>query len=321
MSERLSRVAFLAVTGAAVTAVPAFAQTAALQPLHAGGVPGDDVTPFVYAQSSGLFRRNGFDATITPATSGAAVAAAVAGGTFQIGKSSLVSLIAARARNLPFVVIAAAGIWESTAPVVALVVKPDGPIRGPGDLVGKTLASPGGASDQYTLATRLWLDKNGFDSSTLKTVAIPSPSVPEAIATGRIDAGPMEQPHLSTAVDEGKVRILTRQFDAIGPRWLFSAWFTTTDFASKNRPYVDRFVKTMREATTYTNAHHAETVEPLAKITGLNPSEIAKGVRTTCGTSIDPRFIQPLIDVTARYKVIPTAFEAREMIDEGARTA
>jgi len=59
------------------------------------------------------FPQAGLDVTIEKLNSGGAVTAAVAGGGVEIGKSSLVSLMAARAKGIPFVVVAPAA---STAP-------------------------------------------------------------------------------------------------------------------------------------------------------------------------------------------------------------
>src|ERR1039458_4453229 len=60
--------------------------------------PSDDLRPVLYAQSAGLFKKAGLDVEITRATSGAVVAQSVIAGAMDVGKSSLVSLIAAYAR-------------------------------------------------------------------------------------------------------------------------------------------------------------------------------------------------------------------------------
>jgi hypothetical protein len=37
--------------------------------------------------------------------------------------------------------------------------------------------------------------------------------------------------------------------------------------------------------------------------------------RVTCGTKLDPKEIQPVVDVAAKYKVIPASFDARDVCD------
>jgi len=309
----LRRSLFLA-GAVAATAVPALAQSTS-EPFafRSGGVPGDDVTPFLYAQSSGMFRRNGLDATLDAATSGSTVAAAVVGGSYLFGKSSLVSLITAHARNVPIVLVAPAGVWNTKAPVTGLVVRSDSPIKSAADLNGKTIAASS-LNDQYTLCTKAWVDAHGGDSSTLKIIEIPGSALAAAIAQGRADAGTLEAPHLELAIKSGTVRLLGRTFDALGPRWLFSAWFTTQDQLKKYPKVAEAFVRTMHDATVYSNAHHADTVGLIAKAASLDADELSKTTRTTCGETLDAREIQPLIDAAARYKVIAAPFDARDLL-------
>jgi ABC-type nitrate/sulfonate/bicarbonate transport system substrate-binding protein len=64
------------------------AQTApALVTVRVGAAPDEQSKPILWAQQSGLFARNGLDVSIVPLTGGgAAIAAAVTGGSLDIGK-------------------------------------------------------------------------------------------------------------------------------------------------------------------------------------------------------------------------------------------
>src|SRR5215469_16938963 len=73
----------------------------ALTTVKVGLVPSDDITPVLYAVRSGMFKKVGLDVQLFPASSGTAVAQAVIGGSYEIGKSSLVSLMNAHLRGLP----------------------------------------------------------------------------------------------------------------------------------------------------------------------------------------------------------------------------
>ncbi|MEA2719703.1 MAG: hypothetical protein QOJ39_1567, partial [Candidatus Eremiobacteraeota bacterium] len=126
-SVRLTRAAFVALTAAALARPRAASAATAI---HAGSASDDDATPFLYAQKSGLFTRAGIEATLEPMRSGSVVAAAVLGGTFQLGKSSVMSLLNARGRGkAPIVIVAPAGVYDTAAPVSGLLVKADGPIK------------------------------------------------------------------------------------------------------------------------------------------------------------------------------------------------
>ncbi len=285
---------------------------------HLAGSVNDDVTPMLYAISSGLMRRAGFDLTVDKGTSGSAVSAGVVGGAYQIGKSSVAGLITAHAKGVPFVFVAPGGLYESNAPVTALMVRADSPIKTGADLNGKTVAVSA-IGDLYTLTVKGWVDQHGGDSSTLKLVEIPLSAVPAALAAGRIDAGGLEEPEVSEALAGGTSRVLGRMFDSIAPRFMYTGWFSTLEFATQNRALLEKFRAALHDATVYTNAHKAETVELSAKFTLIDPKIVASGTRVTAALTLDPKLLQPVIEASAKYKTIPAPFDARDMIDPALR--
>lgn len=315
MSRRFSR-RTMVLASAALCLRGANATAAPLPVLKVAGVPEESVTPALWARQSGLFRRYGVDVVIDPQRSGSAIAAGVAGGAYAIGKSSIVALITAHAKGIPFVLVAPGGLYEAANPTIGLIAKTDGPIRSAADLNGKTVAVSS-LNDLYTVATKAWVDLHGGDSSTLKLVELPLSAVAESIATGRIDAGGDGTPQIEEDVGSGKVRILGRLYDAIAPVFMYTAWFAMRDFLNANRPAAQGFARAMRDAARYVNGHHQQTIDVLAKFTAVDPGIIAKMQRATEGTTLDPRLLQPVIEVCAKYKVIPAPFDAREMIATG----
>jgi ABC-type nitrate/sulfonate/bicarbonate transport system substrate-binding protein len=77
---------------------------------------------------------------------------------------------------------------------------------------------------------------------------------------------------------------------------------------------VARFAQGVMQGATYTNAHHAEAVDLVSAFTKVSPAVVASMTRVTCGLRLDPREIQPVIDVNVKYNVIPARFDAREII-------
>lgn len=293
---------------------PAFGQS--LTHLTAAGVPEEAVTSVLWAEQSGIFRRNGLDVDLQPQSSGTAIAAGVAGGAYQIGKSSIVPLIIAHAKGIPFVIVAPGGLYRAASPHIALLVRADSPIKTAADMNGKTLGVSA-LEDLYTLGIKNWIDKNGGNSSTLKIVELPASAVPSALETNRIDAGGSVMPQLQSALDTGKVRILAHMFDAIAPEFMYTAWFTTADYLKNNRKIVAAFARSVGQAALYVNGHHQQTIDMLSKFTNIEPGVVAKMVRATMGTTLDPKLVQPAIDVVVKYKVIQAAFDAREILGTG----
>jgi hypothetical protein len=70
----------------------------------------------------------------------------------------------------------------------------------------------------------------------------------------------------------------------------------------------------VRQATLYTNAHHAETVPILAAYSHIDPAVIAKMNRLTNATAVVPQEIQPVIDAAVKYKVIDGTFSAQDFL-------
>ena len=274
--------------------------------------------PAVWAQASGRFRRLGLDVQLVPQRSGAVIVAGVMGGEYHIGKSSLPSLITAHSKGLPLVLIAPGGLFDVAVPAGLLLVKIDSPIRSAADLNGSTI-SVSALSDIYAVATKAWVDQNGGDQSTLKLTEVPPLLVPEAIAGGRVDAGVVTTTELRLALDSGRFRILGNTFATIGSRYMVTGWFATRDFASQNPQIVERFARGVREGAAYGNGHHQQLVDLEAKFTGLDPAAVAKMYHYTYGSVLEARYLQPVIDFSAKYKLIAAPFDAREMLAAGAR--
>ena len=271
----------------------------------------DDATPFLYAMQSGLFHAYGIEADLARATSGAAVAAGVVGGAFELGKSSITSLCTAHARGVPLIAIAPAGEYDSNLPQqIALIVRADGPLKSGADLNGKTVGVSA-LNDFFSLAAKAWTDEHGGDSATIKLIEIPMSQAGGAVATGRIDAAIVVQPYFQGAMADGKVRAIGDPSSALGTHFMQSTWFTSTSYAAKNPDTIDHFMHAMREAATYVNGHHAQTAALVAKFAKLDTpvtTRIPQGVR------FNPPQMQALVDAQARYKMSPAAFDVHDLI-------
>jgi NitT/TauT family transport system substrate-binding protein len=242
----------------------------------------------------------------------------VAGGAYQIGKSSMISMLVAHAHNVPVVIVAPGGLYEPSDVNDALIVKIDSPIRTGADLNGKIVAVSA-LNDLYTIGTRCWVDAHGGDSSTIKFIELPISAVTAAIDAGRIDAGATIDPDLQEALNGGKVRVLCDPNGAIATRFMYSGWMATSDYAAANRPIIDKFRAALLESARYVNAHFPETVDVMSKFTGISPDVFAKMPRVRAALSVDPKLIQPMIDACAKYKAIPASFDARDLIDAALR--
>jgi NitT/TauT family transport system substrate-binding protein len=303
--------ATLALSGSSV-----LAQTT-VPTLRVAAPPSEDVGPILYAMKADLFTKAGLNVQLTQLASGAAISAAVAGNAVDIGFSSLQGLISGHQRGLGFQLIAPGGVYSSKDPYALMVVRADSNLHTAKDLEGKTIGSPA-LKDLDWIASVGYMERNGADPKSAKFIELPNPSLTPALVEGRIDAFTVGEPWIQRALDTGKVRVLAKSFESIAPTFLMTGWFSTSDFISKNRDAVEKFDRVMRDAAVYVDAHHADVVPLLAAFTKLDADTIAKTIKNNGDPYLDPKLIQPMIDVSARYQIIDKPFSATDLISPAA---
>jgi NitT/TauT family transport system substrate-binding protein len=289
------------------------AQVPALTTIHFIAAPGDDLLGFWYAQKMGFFTKAGLNVVYEPSASGAAVTPAIVGGAADIGRTSINSLIAAHVRNIPFVLIAPAAVHEKQKSVNSgVLIALNAPFKSVLDLQGKTVSSTELGSIG-AIGLRALIDELGGDSSTLHFVELPTGAITAALQQGRIDAGISNEPVMTRDLAGGKVRVLADMLDGYPGVTLEAAYFAMHDWAAANQDVIRRFVLALRQGNAYANTHVTELLPLMIANTGLEPDVAAKMKHARIGLVFDASQVQPIIDIVAKYKVIPHAFDAREM--------
>jgi NitT/TauT family transport system substrate-binding protein len=284
--------------------------------LRVSGPPLDAYKSAYYAQKAGLFRKYGVNVELSTGASGSAAMAAISGGSLDLAFTAILPAIQAHVKGIEFKIVAPAGWYLSDAPQLMMHVR-------------TVFESPPFWSIHAAIAVQLrslsavhpmaaWIDQNGGDSKTVRTLELPNAALLPALDEGRIDAATFVTPFLDQALDSGKARVLAKNYDAISKRFQTAGYIATADFAAKNSDALRRFALAMHDAAVYTNAHLPETVDIVAAYSGISAAAIAKSVRATDPEYVDPRNIQPLIDVAAKYGIIDRGFPADEIISQAA---
>ena len=218
-----------------------------------------------------------------------------------------------------FVIVSPSLVYNTENPANALVVAKDSPIHSAAELNGATFSVPA-VGDLDTIATMGWIDQNGGDSRTIKFLELPHRAAAAAVAAGRIAAANIPETNLTDALNNG-CRILGRTLDGIGKHFLNTAYFSTAEYAAAKPDIVARFRKALYEAGAYANAHHSEMFPVIAQFSGMDEKTVAETPwedQPTSYRALTPALIQPLIDAAVKYKAIPAAFPAKDMIDPSA---
>jgi NitT/TauT family transport system substrate-binding protein len=278
-------------------------------------LPIDSSAQCYYAQDQGFFRDAAIDVQIQPISNGAAVAAALASGSIDIGFSNLVSVAVAFNRGVPVTIVAPAGLDLDKSPTTALVVQNESPIKRASDLNGKTVAVNGLRNiTQY--ATQAWVDKYGGDSSTIQFVEMPFPTMIDALKNGRIDAALQAEPFVTEA-RKNDARILADAYAAIGPRILVGTWIASLPWARAHASLIRDFAKVMARTATWANGDHQGSAAILAKFTKLDATVARQMGRVTYGVRCEIPEMQPVVDVSAHYGALSHSFSADELIFKG----
>jgi len=284
--------------------------------LRVGAGPDDPSIPLLYAERSGMYAKAGLNVEIVRLAGAAAVAAALSGGSLEIGKAAPITVIQAIAKGLPFTIIGNAGQYVAGPGQlqVGLVVLKDSPIKTAKDLEGKTLAAIS-LQDQNVISTLAWVDQNGGDSSQLHYIEIPPSATLAAMEQDRVVGSALYEPVLTAAIESGKVRVLGDTFGAIGKRWSDAILFGNTHWLDEHRDLVRRFLTVTEQSNAYVAKHEAEMGPLEAEYGGVvDPALFSKIHHVVRGTAIEPSDLQPVLDAALKYKLIAAPMRAADLL-------
>ncbi len=287
------------------------AQTpAAMTTLKLGVIPVEAAAEAFYAVDMGFFKQQGLDVELTMMNNGASIAAAVAGGSLDVGFADTISISSAHARGLPFIYLAPALLNSYTAPTLAVLVNGSAPIHEAKDLDGKTIGV-NGINNITMVPVEAWIDKSGGDSKSVKWIELPIQAQNDAVASGKVDATVLGEPFITFGADKGQ-RALYMDKNAIAPRYVLAGFMTTKDWAAKNPVLAAKFIAAIKATAQWANANHAAAGAILAKYTKIPPAVVDRTKRGEFAETLLASDFQPVIDAAAKYGVLPKAFPAPE---------
>jgi NitT/TauT family transport system substrate-binding protein len=300
------------VSAAALFALPLRTGAQSSTTIRIGIQPVEAAAAVYFAKQMGFFANAGLDSDIRPLQNTPAIAAAIASDAVDIGFITVDVLAAIHEKGIPAIAIAPANEYLSPATLRtnALVLSADSRVQSAKELNGKTIAVAGLHTLSET-ATRVWVDQNGGDSSTLKFVEVPFPAMASALAADRIDGAWVVEPFVGTAAKSG--RVLAYGFEGVAKHFISGVWFADPQWAKSHADVVRRFAGAMQETAVWANKNQAKSGEMLAKFTNIDPGVIAVMARVHYPEQMTAALVQPLIDASAKYQGF-ASFPAQEVI-------
>jgi NitT/TauT family transport system substrate-binding protein len=284
--------------------------------LKVGVIPIADVAPLYLGMEKGFFEEQ--QLTIKPqlAEGGAAITPAVVSGDFQIGFSNTISLLIAASQDLPVQIISQgvlAGTSEEEAWADLLVLK-DGPIKGPKDLEGKTIAV-NTLKNICEVTIKASLEKEGVAVDTLEFTEVPFPDMNAALEAGRVDAACVVEPFVSQG-KAGKARGIDPFYVRTAPDLTVATYFTSTQYAEENSDVVDRFVQAMNKSLTYAQSHPDEVRKVLLDYTEIPPEAAEQIKLPVWRPDLNEPTIERLSELSLKYGLIEEQPDLGELIRE-----
>jgi NitT/TauT family transport system substrate-binding protein len=308
--KRLEAMA-LAAGALALGAEPALAKTSPA-PIRIGTLPIESGGQAYYGDDRGFFRSAGLAAHFEAMSNAGSLVSAVISGAIDVAPTNCVTLSQAYAKGLPIYYVAPGAVYNGESPTTELAVADDSAYRTAKDLNGKRIAvlTLGGF---LQLAVQNWLDLNGADSKTVTFLELPSSEIVAALQAKRVDAAGLPEPFRSSAKAQNSVRFIAAPYSSVGKRVMTSAWVANRSWVDANPATVQRFTAALRTTAQWANTHGHDSAVVLSKYLHL-PVAVIEGMNhDPFGIRTDVATIQPIIDVCAKYNLIPRRFPATEL--------
>lgn len=264
---------------------------------------GSTFEPLYIAQDQGYFKAAGLNVTIKPgAVDTSQNAPSVINGEAQFAMTDSSGFLKAAAQGLPVQLVS--GLQSSTtttAPSDGLVVKANSSIKSFADVEGKTigLAALGGT---LQFISEYSAKAAGADPSKIKFVALPLPSLNDAVASGKVDGAYLFATFLDAAKAAGMrtIGIGTNALPGLPQALLFGS----SKFLSTNPDVAKKFEGAIAKAIDYANSNGPAVRAVDTKYTKLPPAYIANRTIQKFSADINTAVVKTVADGMLEFKLI-----------------
>lgn len=219
--------------------------------------------------------------------SGPACAEALYSGAADIGTMGDTTAVITASRAVPFAIIASHAQGEHRHRVM---VRADGPLRRPADLLGRTVAVKMGTSTYGGFLA--FLAANGLDASRIRVMDMRPGEMPTALQASSIDAFVASEPTPSLAEVRGARQLAT--LGGLGNSYPILILARRDVLTTRPRD-VRRFLRALRRATELIRGRPDHAAGILARATNL-PPDVARRVmeRHTYSLTLDEEIVSSL---------------------------
>jgi NitT/TauT family transport system substrate-binding protein len=268
------------------------------------------------AMEKGFFKAEGLEIEPVPMAGGAVIVQGVTSGDLQFGWTNVISLYQAVVEGFDFKLIAGGATnVRGSNETHAIEVLKDSPIRSAKDLQGRTVAV-NTLNNIVHLMAMAWVDKYGGNSSKIKFVEVPFPQMEPALIAGKIDAISVQEPFAAAAARRPEIRVLSNPWGDVVPKFLIASWFASEKWIQKNKATAQAFVRAINRGIDAIHADKEGARSAMIKWSGLSPDMVGKIGYPQFEKAVSEKDVQVTIDLSAKYKLIPRAIKARDVMSD-----
>jgi NitT/TauT family transport system substrate-binding protein len=284
--------------------------------------------PLFIGIEKGFFKEENIDAQAKWFEAAQPIAVATAAGSVDVGATGITaSLYNMVAGGQKLLIVADKGREQKGYSSSALLFPSDSPLKSIEELKGKKIGITQTGSTYHYMAGRL-LEKHGLGLSDVQLVPLNSiKGLMEALKSKQVDAILLNEPNISTVVQEGYGKVIAQVGDEMD--YQTSGIFFSPKLA-ENKDAAERFLKAYAKATRYyydavltkqdgkivPGANYDEVVGIIAKYTDQEPDMIKKGLPyiDRDGKLLESD-IKTQVEWYAKEKLIDKAIDTTEIVN------
>jgi NitT/TauT family transport system substrate-binding protein len=311
MSGAFSRAQMIAMLGSAAVAVKPGIASAQTDPLRFGAAGSESFDEAFLLVDGGFLSRAGLTGEAELLTNGPRITEAILGGSMDIGMSDILQLANAVNHGFPLAFFAGGSLYNTDAPTTVLCVAANGPIRTPKDLEGKTIGLQG-LKTLAEVSTREWLRMRNVDLEKVSFIEIgPALAVP-TLLRGTVDAAVISEPFVSAGGND--IRRFGKPYDTVAKQFYISAFYAKRDWLVKNDTMARKLQRAIYATARWTSTHHDESAVILSKRLEMGPDRLKQMTRATFATGLDPKLMQPVLNIATKYGLLEKPVDASTLI-------
>lgn len=200
------------------------------------------------AANEGLFKKHGLDVEMKLVPNSATTPAALMAGSLQIATPTAPNTMQAIDQGLDLVVIAGGGYYIKGTEDIAIMVRPDSPIKTAKDFEGKRVSTPGLNAFLHVLF-RKWMAENGGDYKKVTFTENALAQSVDVLRSGQVDGILAAQPFLKRALETKAGRVVAFYVGALEGEFQSGWHVANRKWADANPKQVAAFRAAIEEAS------------------------------------------------------------------------